>query len=196
MKLEIPYGYCHCGCGEKAGVGKQYIHNHHRKILPIAGLKVSNGYTKINMPNHPRADLHGYVYTHIVVAENALGKSLPPQAEIHHHSSGARFDNTQLVICQDTAYHKLLHKREAALTACGHANWLKCSFCGEYDDPKNLYTFKSRSRSGSLGSLKGHHTKCKSDYDKEYHQEVRLGGQRRPKRGALAAVILNMEDFD
>lgn len=201
MSKEIPYGYCHCGCGQKTNIAKKtrnsqgvvageprkYIHNHHHKIIPIDGMSFSGGYTKIKFPGHPRADRDDYVLTHILVAEAALGKPLPKGAEIHHHPSGTRFDNRQIVICQDCAYHKLLHKREAALLACGHANWLKCSFCEQYDDPDNLYTFRSKSRAGILGSLKGHHRDCKANYDKLRH----MGLDRQQQKRCLIEVDLD-----
>lgn len=70
---------------------------------------------------------------HQVSAEKALGKPLPEGAVVHHHSAN------QLVICQDDTYHKLLHVRERAIKACGHAGWRKCKICKKYDDPANLY---------------------------------------------------------
>lgn len=63
------------------------------------------GYKKLLMPEHHRADPKGYVLEHVVIAESALGKRLPHKAVVHHHSKD------QLVICQDQAYHMLLHKR-------------------------------------------------------------------------------------
>lgn len=48
---------------------------------------------------------------HVRVAEAALGKPLPKGAEVHHVNGNGRDNrNCNLVICQDRAYHKLLHK--------------------------------------------------------------------------------------
>lgn len=95
-----------------------------------------DGYITIRVPEHPRAHKNCRVFKHILVAEEVLGKPLPKGVVVHHH--GAKDDNTQLVICQNHAYHMLLHQRMRALRACGHANWRKCVFCGQYDKPVNL----------------------------------------------------------
>lgn len=73
-----------------------------------------------------------------------LGRRIGWPHEIHTHTDGT------LVVCEDKAYHKLLHIRTDALVVCGHANWRRCRFCGEYDDPKNLiiYTWIKKKRYG------------------------------------------------
>jgi len=37
-----------------------------------------------------------------------------------------------------------LHRRKNALDICGHADWLKCQYCKQYDDPKNLYVLPNK----------------------------------------------------
>jgi hypothetical protein len=47
-------------------------------------------------------------------AERALGHPLPPNAIVHHHVYGDLYGDAGrdvLVICQDHAYHRLLHQR-------------------------------------------------------------------------------------
>jgi|SRR5882672_3732809 len=76
---------------------------------------------------------------HTLLAEKALGRPLPSNAEVHH-VDGNPANNTlyNLVICPDHTYHALLEKRTKALKACGNANYSKCSICKKYDDPKNI----------------------------------------------------------
>jgi hypothetical protein len=77
---------------------------------------------------------------HVLVAERALGKSLP-QGAVVHHANEIRNDNRpeNLVVCPDERYHNLLHKRMRALAASGNADFLKCKFCKKYDSRDNMY---------------------------------------------------------
>lgn len=103
------------------------------------------GYIGIYQPQHPRAGKYGYVLEHLLVAEEALKKPLPEQAVIHHVNENRR-DNRpcNLVICQDQAYHVLLHARLRALKACGNPNWRKCRYCWKFDSLENLSKAKKK----------------------------------------------------
>jgi hypothetical protein len=84
---------------------------------------------------------------HVAVAEAALGKKLPPKAVVHHVDKN-RSNNkpTNLVVCPDSSYHKLIHQRDDAYNACGNANWFKCWLCKTYDDPANMSKHTNRNQ--------------------------------------------------
>ena len=129
-------------------------------------MKVKKGYVFIMMPNHHRSDSQGYVREHILIAEKALGKPLRLPHVIHHYTP------KQIVICENQAYHQLLHQRQRALQICGHANWLRCSWCKKYDNPKNL-SIKQRS-DRPQGQMRSEHRECRNNYGREHHIKKKL----------------------
>jgi len=82
----------------------------------------------------------GRKFKHIEVVEQILGKPLPKGAQVHHWNEN-KTDNrpSNLVICPSRAYHILLHYRTKAYDACGHADWVKCTYCKKYDDPQKMH---------------------------------------------------------
>lgn len=142
---------------------KKLIHGNNWK----GGKTLCNGYILIWKPNHPRADVNGYIYEHILVAEKTLGKSLPTGAVVHHINR-IKTDNRKenLVICQDNNYHKLLHRRMRALKACGHVNWRKCTFCKKYDNSENLFIDKYNHI---------YHKRCSAKYSRQLKIRKKTG---------------------
>jgi hypothetical protein len=150
---------CECGCGKPTsiiaksdasrgyvkGQPMRFVAGHRFKNLHRLGSECpawkggrteTGNYPAVYIPDHPKANSYGYVNEHIVIAEKALGKPLPTGAVVHHHASD------QLVICQDKAYHNMIHRRMRAYEACGNADWVKCSYCATYDDPSNMWISK------------------------------------------------------
>lgn len=103
---------------------------------------------------------------HILVAERALGGPLPPAAQVHHWDRN-RSNNTpsNLVICPDQAYHRLLHRRMAAMEACGNPNWMYCVLCKRYDDPTKLYQSPNR--------MHAYHRSCSAAYARSHRAQLK-----------------------
>jgi hypothetical protein len=96
---------------------------------------------------------------HVLVVEKVLGHELPQGSVVHHinrNPSDNRPEN--LVVCQDQAYHLLLHQRQRALEKCGNAEWRPCGLCGKHEAPENLSSLKP-------GSI--HHAACHARYERE-----------------------------
>lgn len=153
--------YCECGCGQLTRVptknltsrgwikGKplRFISGHNSKGETGKQNKSwrggrfmdGKGYIWIYAPDHPHADMKGYVMEHLMVTSAALGKPLPTGAIVHHHNEN-RQDNSNgnLVICPGRGYHMLLHARMRAYRTCGNALYRPCFICKKYDDPVNL----------------------------------------------------------
>jgi hypothetical protein len=143
-------GLCGCGCGlptpnatvtDRArnwvkGQPTWFIRGHVKRLPVTKSYRhiVENG-------RHTRI--------HVVRAERALGKPLPPKAVVHH-ADGSKRDDAPLVICQDQAYHHLLHQRMRVKAAggnpnteaiCGHCRMLKplAAFSGDRTRFNGLY---------------------------------------------------------
>ena len=167
-------GFCQCGCGQRTNIPKRtdrrknqikgqpmrFLRGHISKIKHPAlnGGRIFDGrYWRIHAPGHPRANTNGYVWEHIIIAEKALGKSLPNGTEVHHFPNRINF--THIVICENSPYHNLLHRRQTAFFGCGHPSWRKCSYCKQWDAPENLIIAK-------YGQV--YHAKCQREYRRSH----------------------------
>ncbi len=130
----------------------------------------ARGYVKLYLRDHPRAHCSGHVFEHIIVVEKALGKPIPKGAVVHHVNHN-RADNrtANLVLCQDSAYHNLLHRRERALVGGGSLDKLNCRFCKQWDDPENMYVPSYVNRP--------YHRKCEAEYRRNKRKERKFNAK-------------------
>lgn len=99
------HSYCSAECKSK------HIAARHRgnKILKRRA-HGRGSHVLVRMPEHPRADRHGTVYEHVLVAEQKMGRPIEKSERVHHINC-VKADNRpeNLFVCKDDAEHFLIH---------------------------------------------------------------------------------------
>src|SRR5436190_13794539 len=157
-------GLCGCGCGlptpiaKKQRVARGHVKGQPTPFRPSHRRRNPNVYKATWF--HARPNNEGVVQVHIVVVEKALGHRLPLRAETHHVDGNKHNNaNRNLVICQDHAYHALLHLRTRVVKAGGNPNLEKC--CAGCDHPKPFAAFPRRNTKGCTYGLDNYCRECK-----------------------------------
>lgn len=75
---------------------------------------MNNGYVEVNCPAHPKAHSSGFVYAHILAAEQKLNRHLS-DIEVVHHLNGIRTDNRpeNLIVFKSNSDHSRYHQTNA-----------------------------------------------------------------------------------
>ena len=149
--------FCECGCGGVAPIARQsetkrgYVkgrphrfiggHNWRRQPRDVPGV-----YKQRYTPDW-RLKVR---CEHVIIAERVLGKPLPSGAVVHHVDGDTRNNAAaNLVICQDAAYHRLLHYRAKVKAAGGDPNADKV--CRDCSSVKPLTAFNAMRSNKSSG---------------------------------------------
>lgn len=115
---------------------------------------------------------------HRVRAVRACGRPLPKGAHVHHVDRDTDNPQARLVICQDAAYHHLLHVRMRVRDAGGDPNTEKvCASC------RDVKPFEAFNRDRNSADGRGHRcTTCSAAQERT----------RRQARAAVAPPILTV----
>src|SRR6266487_382366 len=111
----MPDGLCECGCGQATNIAPRsstlwgWVKGQPIRFRRGHASPVTRRQPTVKRYRHRKIG-EKHIDVHRLRAEAALGHALPVGAVVHH-ADGSLRDDAPLVICQDTAYHKLLHRR-------------------------------------------------------------------------------------
>ncbi len=110
-----------------------------------------------------------YLRGHVQVAERALGHKLPYRACVHHVDLNSRNNvNTNLVICQDYMFHRLLHIRQRVRDAGGNPNTERvCCTCKLVKPKTEFFICRSKKADGLNARCK---SCCARQLNLRYHR--------------------------
>lgn len=116
---------------------------------------------------------------HVLIVEKVLGHPLPSTAVVHHHDGNKSNNlNSNLVVCENQAYHNLLHARTRTLRAGGDPNLDKvCSDCEQPRPHRDFYSTPSK-YDGRSNTCRD----CNRKYCKRRRMSTNISEKVRPRR--------------
>ena len=120
-------------------------------------------YLRRKAPNNPRADCQGYVFTHVLVAEEKLGRYLKPEEAVHHIDENKRNnDPNNIMIFATRGDHSAFHtgaqiyEENGVWYAVKKKDKIKtCPICGKcFKHIHNKYCSKHCARKGMSNTNK------------------------------------------
>ena len=151
------------GCAKSARYRSGYCDTHNARFKrnghPFLVRSTSHSAHKTGLGYMRKTENGKRKLEHILIVEKVLGHALPSKAVVHHvNENGSDNRNSNLVVCQDQAYHLLLHRRQDALAVSGHADWRKCKFCKTYSAPNVISVDRNE---------QAYHKSCAASYQRE-----------------------------
>lgn len=123
-----PTGFCECGCGEQTkictatrpefdqynGFPQRYAHGHNPRGKRAGNWKGGrvrdvHGYWWLYRPDHPRTTINGYVREHRIVWEEANGRLLRPDEDVHHIDGDRGNNALENLVALTKKQHRAAH---------------------------------------------------------------------------------------
>lgn len=133
--------YCNASCSQKDRLRKPEDHPNWK-----GGRRLNHdGYVEVLMPEHHRSRGNGYVFEHIVVIENKLGRKLRKNEQVHHIDGDKTNNDPRNLMALKAGQHSSVTGDERRA-----ANVIPCNHCGRpvykkpFEQRKNKNSYCSR----------------------------------------------------
>jgi hypothetical protein len=181
VALENTCNYENCERSPKAKGFCEKHYNRQRRYGRLENIRREKGTFTISSHGYKVITKNGeQVYSHIVKAEEAFGKSLPKGSIVSF--VGSKKDNIEkqtIVICENKAYSYYIKTREEALEATGNPRTRRCNKCREWDLPQNMYCYLNGAKTGYRFKHQVNLGVCFSAPIPAHKIKMQSGGKRR-----------------